>query len=762
MSDHEIVEDSEVTKQRQAHLNYQLPPVKQRVNAKHVSRACLNCRRRHFKCNGELPTCDKCLKAGTICTYVESNRGGSRKKGVSVRRSGTPSQRSKSNEGVIPDIEDLPSHRMIDDQDLYKLPCKGICSKKDCPGKYGRSEALSERKKPKIDCQCSTENNLSTSTGPPSPLKNDNFGLDIQNYENLLKIDFSEEDEILDIFYKQFYNAHPFIPPQNELHIYFQDPTIKIEMLHVMKVISEGQTSSKYAGNTPLISDRLVQCANLVKANNYNDIISLHSLLMISIIGHISALHDFSQNIRQYCIRMVEELGINIVDAKPQVTYAEITPSNSDSGFSYDANSLKLFASSRIRHIERSSIADSARRLFWELIFFDVITGSADGKTLTNLASIHTEIEYPTYPTQDVFDYKGRAEAALLVNKAIKLNLAIINRKPLEKHLRSLKVSLATMEMKIIDPISYDSPQLINEHGTVNEGVHQSIILFNYAKIFVHRPFSYLWKIKSPQIPKCNGEGIDTRDSTSTIGSEKLATIETQKTIDAADSIIKLLMDTNASKILSRTPLTACALALSSLVHLSAYIWVENLLKEPDKFEGSLTFNEDDLSIICDYIKMSLSAIFPITKHWTLSGRLSKHIRETVARLKPNLYLQIKNFLPPLEEKVKYDFDVLNSDKNGDLELVRASESSSNVLLSQGGSNNVIADEFTKFANNQSQMSDIIFNNKSNNFGLTTDDSNYRDGLPASETGCDWIDKALMDYFADEFPTFESAPGGIN
>lgn len=108
-----------------------------------------------------------------------------------------------------------------------------------------------------------------------------------------------------------------------------------------------------------------------------------------------------------------------------------------------------------------------------------------------------------------------------------------------------------------------------------------------------------------------------------------------------------MLIDTGASKVLERTHFFACALALSSLVHLSAYIWIETTLAM-DKSQ-SFGLNSEDLDLYTEYIKLALSALYPISKHWQLSGKLAKHIRDSLTTLRPKLYSKLKDFLPQLE-----------------------------------------------------------------------------------------------------------------
>lgn len=185
--------------------------------------------------------------------------------------------------------------------------------------------------------------------------------------------------------------------------------------------------------------------------------------------------------------------------------------------------------------------------------FVDIITGSADGKTVSSFDGIESYVDYPTVPLREEFDYRGRSEAGQLVTTAVKMNIEIHHKRPYDAILTRLKASLSSWEMRLEDPSLFDAPPLIDKSGRVNEGVHQAILLFNYAKVFAHRPFSYLWKINSPQHPKCNGDAVDATDLTTQIQANSRTTIETRKTIEGANSIIQVLIDTGASKVLERT-----------------------------------------------------------------------------------------------------------------------------------------------------------------------------------------------------------------
>ncbi|CAI5757901.1 unnamed protein product [Candida verbasci] len=707
---------------------------------KHVSSACLECRKRHFKCDGNQPTCENCTKRNKICTYVASHRGGSRKKGVSMKKNQMTVNdvnqgpempmfvaeiedfgQKKNSEGSISTNEDI-----IDK--IHQLPCArdhSVCQDSNCPGKsavnyfdkrsdhplneHEQQMVESLRKKIKLENNMNNLDCLFSSKEPlygVSSFQDLDVELHVHDRNNFMNESTFDKEEILRNYYETFHKSHPFLPSKQELFIYFSNLSIERELLPILKIIGDGKTSTIYAKNTELISDRITQCIEIVKNTGLLDLISIQVLLLTAITAHISSLHSLSKKLRQFCTYLIKTLQIDFIDSVDSVNI--LTPTT-------DSNELEVFHSPRLSHISKISIIESSRRVFWDLHFFDVIIGSADGKTISPVSKLLGSIKYPTSPSREEFDYKGRSEAAKLVTQAVEMNVQIINKKPYEMILTKLKAELSSWEMRLNNPQLFQAPSLIHKNGDINEGVHQSVILYNYAKIFAHRPFSYLWKINSPQLPKCSGETIKEKDLPTQLKSDSKTTIETRKTIEAANSIVELLIDTNASKVQERTPFVACALALSSLVHLSAYIWLETTL-QIDSY-NNLGLNRDDLDIYTEYIKLALSAIYPIAEHWQLSNKLAKHIRESLITIKPKLYSKLRDYLPHV-----------------DIEIDQQQQQTTSSLASSIDQSNSYQDTL----DNQNQM-------------LIDDqiDWNMGQNSPISPSGCDWIDKALLDLFDD-------------
>ncbi|ODV76949.1 MADS box transcription factor, partial [Suhomyces tanzawaensis NRRL Y-17324] len=744
---------------------------------KHVSRACLECRKRHTKCDGELPRCRKCVKLKKECTYVQSHRGGSRKKGVLVTKKPSANPALKNE---IPDIEDigtfqnkgslssdasvksLTSPLDVDAelvQELDKLPCADPthkCDSSNCATKKvfdhfkGRpaTRPLSDeeretiqnlRKKAKLHASVKkidglfSENGVKRTVTCFEDLKLQNF---YTNYSNLVETDFYDKESILKNYYTTFHKPHPLLPQIDQLEAFFVHPSIEKEMMLLMKVIGDGQTTSKYSKNLDVVSDVILQCLNLIRENKVLDIVSVQVLLLTSIVAHVSSLHVLSRDLRHFCIYLTTELEIHLVDGP---------------------NTPKFVQCPRTLGIPHDLLYDSARRIYWELYFFDVIMGSADGKTLTSLSKIDATVNFPTTPSREIFDYDGRSKTGHLVSEAIEMNQLILSKKPIEAKRSRLRSNLSSWEMKLGDPKLFNAPPLVNKNGRVNEGVHQSILLFNYASVFAYRPFSNLWKINSPQNPQCGvEEGLTSKHMTPQIKSETTSSIiDTRKTIQAADSIVELLINTNSSKVVQRTPVFACALALSSLVHVSAYIWEEQVLNDKKGEEEGIT--PSDLETVANNIKLTLSAIYPISQHWILSGKLAKHIRESLSTLRPQLYTKLKEFLPDIEVSVVKENDsMLHKLPNAAREhydnnsLNVSSESPSVTSESSNSQASIRKRTLPSIQNleNPIQTPSAFINTINENDFFSDPLNGYVS--PVSDTGCDWIDKALVDFFDTE------------
>lgn len=720
---------------------------------KHVSRACLECRSRHLKCGGQEPVCERCKKHKRMCTYVKSHRGGSRKKGCSLKKKMKTinenctniinSKNSDINDDNIDNCSDENNERIkINKPNSIDLSRKELSfenSSTDAtltmsnsntvnttpidennfnPKNLSKSNLIRHNHKSEI-LPC-VKNGLGHLADNPNCSEN---CLHIENYNNIppcmkvngnsnitpnpnenknskninfhpifngskdkdpVNIIFDEKDlaksldkcylspnlinnlnmdSIISSFYNFFYSSHPFLPDKKNIIRYLDSIPYKYDLLLAMKIMGEGQTTSKYARDIETVNYLILSLLKCVRQIG-KDFISLQTLLLLAMISHISSLHDLSTIIREATISLALEMKLNYIDeANISSVFLDVngflterdeknvnvhllnTPSDVDSKSVLDS----LFNSRRTIDIPHDILIDTMRKTFWELYYFDSISGTASGHTKSRLAIQHCLVLYPTSIPLTTFDYKSRAEACKLVNDAISLNIAIQSNADSLPHLNHMRAALGNWEMKLSNPETYGMPYLINKYGVVNDGVFEAIMLLNYARIFTHRPFSYLWRADVSKHPRCTDENgiddpcppLDNKETQNSTDSRKI--IETRKTIDSANFLMKTLLDSDPAQTCKRTPFLACALAFSCLVHLSAYAWVESNLSLLDSLdENNRQISASELDTYTEYIKLEIGSTLQISRHWSLSAKLITHILETLSRVSPKLYKKVQ------------------------------------------------------------------------------------------------------------------------
>ena len=635
------------------------------ILGKHVPRACLECRKRHLKCGGQEPICERCQKNDRECSYVKSNRGGSRKKGVYLKETLIPQherigKRNNHKSDMLPCVKNGLGH-MADNLEC-KEDCMKIAHYNSAPPCMKGDHQFSDGTK-RGDINLHPVFNESKDDDPINYIFADSSlqsSLD-KCYISPSLVRELDTPTIISKFYNSFYNAHPFLPPQNEIMTYLDSIPYKYDLLLAMKLIAEGETSNKFARDIETINFLVTSLINYIRQIG-KDFISLQSLLLLAMASHISSLHDLSTKIREATISLALEMKLNFIDEKnvPAVfldvngflterdhhhSANGMTPSDSEARSVADV----LFEAERVSSIPREILVETMRKTFWELYYFDSISGTASGHTKSRLAVQHCLVLYPTSIPLQIFDYKSRAEACKLVNDAISLNIAIQSNKDSLPHLNHMRAALGNWEMKLANPDTYGMPYLISKNGIVNEGVFESIMLLNYARIFTHRPFSYLWRSDVSKHPRCTDEeGVDdpcpplnNKEPDNATDSRKIN--ETRKTIDSANFLVKTLLDTDPSQTCKRTPFLACALAFSCLVHLSAYAWVEsnlNVLEAED--EATRQISASELDVYTEYIKLEIGSMLQISRHWSLSAKLITHISETLCRVSPKLFRKVQ------------------------------------------------------------------------------------------------------------------------
>lgn len=643
----------------------------------HVS--CLACREIHIKCSRDSPKCRRCVIKNIDCSYVKSKRGGARTKGVSKKQHLSP---SKVGLGT----------RLSNDATLIKHPRgpsvdldRGTHSSLLLPtNSISTSETLSTPSSLDLflpnynsveSINTATSNNLTAS----SSVDKNNYNVQkhttdlvtpkISNVENM--------SEIIDIYYETFHNAHPFLPICEDFQDYLDNLSRSFDLISAMKLIGIGQKFENNFNNQHEGRNVQQEAENIVAyiESHEIDLVSLQSLLLLSYVTHLCGLHALSGSIRSKAVNVCLEGHLHIIDANELPDgFTDVKQESITNVEQYRSPKRNFLISSRFIDPHQPNLRDCIRRVFWEIYYLDTLLGIVDGKTFSQLSTVPFIVKHPTSPKRENFDYQTRTESSVVLDFVLRLNNSILNKKPHTTLSLKIKAMLGSLDLKIKDPEIFKLPPLVNFDGTVNDGVHQAIQMHTFAKLLLNRPISCLYDpyYQGPA-PSCglnsannNPQSLNQRlfELYDVANTSKI--IGTRACITSANFFVSSLIDTDLNKIGLRSPVVCCSLAFSILTHLSAYLWIETGLKNKDKLviKVQSNFSQDELVIIKEYLKISLTVLYMFSKHWYMSSQVYGFLTATIKRYAEPLYASIESSLP---HEHNSDAAVNNSPKNNEL-----------------------------------------------------------------------------------------------
>ncbi|KAK2051579.1 hypothetical protein LY76DRAFT_621082 [Colletotrichum caudatum] len=184
-------------------MNTNGDPTPRSGGATRSSLACLPCRSRHLRCDGQRPQCNRCASASTECKYAPSRRGGldrvalaERRKRLAASGNDTPvdSSRSQSKVSIEPTLGS--GSRPASDSFIHGLsPLDGINFGGDSPAPT-----------------------VSSTTPQRQP----------DNIDN---------DHLVSSYYNFFHKFHPFLVPQRHFVSLFQDPSRQARLRPLIAVM---------------------------------------------------------------------------------------------------------------------------------------------------------------------------------------------------------------------------------------------------------------------------------------------------------------------------------------------------------------------------------------------------------------------------------------------------------------------------------------------------------------------------------------------
>ena len=551
-----------------------------------------------------MPVCKRCQDTGNECNYQQSRRGykGPRKvakatvngdensphtglpgnlltKTPSTASTGpwTPSNMTGLDFAAMgeaysigPFSESLPRPYTLP-QDLYQTPETGSSATQSLPLDDGQHRKIA------LDPQHNPINQAVNITSSTS-------------------IDPSEDGDetVMDIFYSNFHNAHPFVIPQR---LYRAKPTL---LPPVLKSVILFVASHFIPG---FVQDGLRNAAENITSDRVPaDGFKVQGLLL------------FGMSLFARC---EQELALTIIDQAI------------DLALNLGMNS-KTFA---ITHgMGNAIIEESWRRTWWDLYMVDGILSSLNSIHHTfRLQHIHNDVPLPceesdyleckaitTFRSQqdfldrafaaEPFNYSSEAykiESVRLLGKVVNISSDIVS--PNDEQVESLDAQLANFILSLPPEKRYT----IERDGKCDEILFSAHNLIDSALISLHRPRSTLTFIQNHYPTECTRpEAIRAPISA--------YEVHTAKAIKAANSISQAIaLRTPLSK---HSPCFVCATLLSAIVHLPAY---------------SVEMDMERASAIKERLQLTINALNSIGEVWPMGkaakGQISQFARDVFA-----------------------------------------------------------------------------------------------------------------------------------
>lgn len=532
---------------------------------KNSQNACLECRKRHKRCDGITPVCGKCRQTGRTCTFVASNRGGAR---ISERN--IKSRITKLAKGNAPVQEQLAVFMGVDTLSNWAKP-----GSRDPTTLVFDAEPLnaSEGDSPRKAA-------VSPEPQPTQPLS-----------------------RILDIYYEQFHHSHPFLPPRKHLETYVG---IASELLAVLSLTTDILSSTHLIERETI--ERRVMDAKQKISSAIPDLIKLQASVLLGIISYMCAMPLVSQEMNT----MTSELCFSTFKEDDQ-TCREI---------------LKSSRTSQIEPtVFLHSLATTVHEAYFSGVIFRIISGQPFSPFIREQRLVHLlpVQDEPHFAYKTRFRTVQVVQGLVVNITSCKHRTQDTDFQRLEKLISWLEQMLydAMTDTESGDCTPDAIPKLVNSSGVVNDGIHQSIMTIYYSIILLHYPISCLgtgsvaapWVISKPTfeatIPMLPPllEGNVVQDP---FGQGRASTL---KTLRAAKLLTSLLSRIDLAATAQRSPFFSCFLVPSGAIRLRAVSLLKSLPERAD-------YEEDELKVATKDVKLSLQALELFGQKWRRAKEL--------------------------------------------------------------------------------------------------------------------------------------------
>ena len=475
--------------------------------------ACLACREKHLKCDGQKPRCQRCSQAGSDCRWTPSRRG---YRGIRKRTFGSDS--------IVQSLNDI-AH-----QNVHGPALSGRRRDMQVPVWFSQLEGQND-----------------------TPAEAMGLGLDFSDFDsntlqpvsgisNKVLMAQDEEQRLLDLYYSNFHAAHPILPPARCLS---QVPSFPPSLDAIVKLIGS------HFDDSISTDDRFATVRTALRAPEPNSYYKVQALILFSIVLHARNLRNESIYWLDMAIDTALELGLN------EKSFAA----------SHGMNNPILEESVRRTWWELYIVDGMTAALHQRMDFrtSSVLTDvdlPCDERTYLQCGYIPeprtvAQLRRRAFAEEDL-DFSSfcyRIDAVILLSRVMSVGGDVNGKEEAE----GIDLALSSW--------CYHLPQskqeVLAHDGTVDEMLFQAYMIINCAIVYFHLPRSDLFanaQGQSTNMPCAERLNISLPAST--------PHTHAVKTIEAANRLSSLAsLQVPAEK---HTPFFVCSLVLDSIVQLSA------------------------------------------------------------------------------------------------------------------------------------------------------------------------------------------------
>ncbi|KIV79238.1 hypothetical protein PV11_06807 [Exophiala sideris] len=543
--------------------------------------ACIACRKSHLKCNGNKPICARCAERNGECIWIDSRRGYREYRKTQPSTDEKHDERPSRNVAIFDESqgrEAQPNFLGVDEADPSEIPT--LCY----------DDLFSS-----IDPIFSTmplELQAVLPPGNASPTGSDST-MSIPRESHLTAA--GKGDDLIDLFYKYFYQAHPFVVPRK---MYLDNPSCLPKPL---KAVIHHLASHYVPGANHVA---LENAARVIFSNDVpDDGFKVQGLLLYA----MTSFARFDQEEGAQAVEQAIEIALRI------------------------GMNRQSFAIQHGR--DDPTLQECWRRTWWTLMIVEGIIVVIGGQSQPyRLFSTFTDVPLPgddedyndlrasplprsladlrnrTF-SEDTFAYSSFAyaiEAAYILGSVLALGpdtFAVT-----DPQVEAIDASITNFFLSL----PQDKREVIRQDGHVDQCLGVAHLIINWAAISLHRPRSTLTFIRNHYRTTC------TRAEAA--GLPALAySSHTAKALRAANSIINLA--TAQQTMAYATPTLMCGITTAATVHLPAYAMVDR---------------PDQAAAIKERLQVGISALGAFGEIWPRAmiakGQVAKFAREVLTK----------------------------------------------------------------------------------------------------------------------------------